>query len=73
MWATLSYGHGLLVWPVLLAMGLAARVPARFLRMVGIAFVCVLIFYFFDYRTPGMSANPLDSILHRPGAIIHVA
>lgn len=64
LWANFSNGHGILVWPVLLAMGLLLRVPARWLSIVFTVMLCALGIYFFHYQTPHQHANPLESLRH---------
>lgn len=75
VWATFSYGHGMLVWPVMLAISLALRYPKRSMWIIALAFICVLGIYFADYQAPlihpgpnsgAMTTNPLDALLHRP-------
>ena len=64
LWANFSNGHGILVWPVLLAVGLLLRLPARWLSLVLLVMLCALGIYFFHYRTPTQHASPLESLQH---------
>ena len=72
LWATFSYGHGMLVWPVLLAAGLWLRLPPRRLAAVFVVMLCALGVYFFHYKTPVQHANPLES-LQRPIQVLQYA
>ena len=63
-WATFSFGHGILIWPALLLTGLAARLPARSLLIILVAFVCAAGLYFTGYHTPASHASPLESLRH---------
>lgn len=62
--ANFSNGHGILVWPVLLAVGLLLRLPARWLWAVLLVMLCALGIYFFHYQTPAQHASPLESLRH---------
>ena len=64
LWATFSFGHGMLIWPVLLVMGLVVRLPKRLLAAILLVFCAVLAVYFAGYRTPPLSASPLESLRH---------
>ena len=64
VWATFSYGHGMLIWPTLLVAAVAYRLPRRSMLIVAGAFVCVAGLYFFRYTTPGEHGSPLDSLRH---------
>jgi hypothetical protein len=70
LWANFSNGHGILVWPVLLAAGLLLRLPARWLSIVLLVMLCALGIYFFHYQTPAQHAGPLES-LHHPIRVMH--
>lgn len=61
-WATFSYGHGILIWPVLVLMCLLLRVQRRYSLIIVFAFCFVLALYFFHYKTPAGHANPLQSL-----------
>lgn len=65
LWATFSNGHGLLIWPVLLAVGLLVRLPVRWSLSILLVMLCALGIYFFHYETPPLHASPLES-LHQP-------
>jgi hypothetical protein len=64
LWANFSNGHGILIWPVLLAAGLLLRLPKRALLAVLLTFGCALGIYFFHYRTPAGDASPWESLHH---------
>jgi len=61
--ATFSYGHGILIWPVLLLNGVILRRPLRRWAPVAGATVLALFLYFFHYVNPPASA-PIGSLLH---------
>jgi len=64
LWANFSNGHGILIWPVLLVVGLVLRLPARWLSIVLMVMLCALAIYFFHYQTPAQHASPLESLRH---------
>ena len=70
-WATFSYGHGILIWPVLLVAGLAVRLRPCSLSILLAAFIGVLGIYFFHYKTPVIHAGPLESLVQRPVLVAH--
>lgn len=55
-WANYSYGHGILVWPVLLAMCVLMRLPRRYFLIIGAGFVTAVAIYFYHYERPAISA-----------------
>ena len=71
-WANFSNGHGILVWPVLLAMGVVLRLPARPLVIGGMVMLGALAIYFFHYHTPAQHAGPWESLQH-PIQVMHYA
>ncbi len=73
VWAVLSYGHGILVWLVVLLIGSILRLPKRVLGTILLVFLCVLGFYFFHYITPAGHSRPMETILHHPLKVVHFA
>ena len=71
-WATFSFGHGILIWPVLLALGMAARFSKRELLMIAAVFACAASLYFIQYQKPAGSASPLES-LRQPSRVVQYA
>jgi len=69
-WATFSFGSGMVIWPVVLGLGVLARVPKRLLIIAGIAFLCVMVLYFADYHTPPGSDSPMRLIM-QPVQVAH--
>ena len=66
LWASFSFGNGLLVWPVMLAMGLCLAMPRPAILAILAVFAVVLALYFLGYRTPSLHARPLASLTGKP-------
>jgi len=64
LWATFSFGHGILIWPVMLGFGLLMHIPRRtWLALLGMS-VFAIALYFTGYARPPGSANPIESLRH---------
>ena len=64
IFATLSLGCGLLIWPVLLLICFSKRAPLSSLFTTAIAGAGIWICYFIGYYSPDESANPWVSLTH---------
>ncbi len=64
LWASFSYGHGILIWPVLLVMSRVRRLPTRWWYSIWVGFACTVAIYAYHYRTPAAHGRPWESLLH---------
>ena len=64
LWATFSFGSGILIWPVILIVAALLGVPRRRVGAIAVLFLCVVAAYFTGYKTPGGSSSPVDSLQH---------
>jgi hypothetical protein len=67
--ATFSSAHGMVIWPVLLLLGVAARRPARQSVAVGVCFAAALMTYLAGYESPDAHTNPIAA-LGQPVAVL---
>jgi hypothetical protein len=67
---SVSNGNGLLIWPALLIMAAAVRLPMRTVGLIVLLFVCVVAAYFSHYHTPLGQAGPMQA-LRRPDHILY--
>ncbi|HTW65663.1 MAG TPA: hypothetical protein VME17_13645 [Bryobacteraceae bacterium] len=66
--AETSLASGLLLWPVLLFVSFALRMPAKTKCLIAGVGVLAVGAFLWGYRSPGQTANPLES-LHHPLAV----
>jgi folate-dependent phosphoribosylglycinamide formyltransferase PurN len=67
--ATFSNANGMLIWPLLIAIGLALRLPWKILLLQVLTGLTVVLSYFVHYIHPLGHASPLESI-RRPWTVI---
>ncbi len=60
LWANFSNGHGILVWPILLAAGLLLRLPVRWILIAALVMLASLGIYFFHYHN-AKASTPVHS------------
>jgi hypothetical protein len=70
LWATFSYGHGLLIWPILVLLAWVTGMPARRVALVLVVFAVVCGLYFLQYHTPENRVSPVEALRH-PLRIVH--
>ena len=62
--ASFSYGHGILIWPVLLFTSVVLRLRVRRYVPIVVAACVALGLYFRHYVTPPSHSNPLGALRH---------
>lgn len=70
LWAEFSYGHGLLIWPLLALLGWIVGLPRRWSLLILGLFVAAWGLYFIGYRTPAGHASPIEALKH-PVRVAH--
>jgi hypothetical protein len=69
--AECSRFDGLLVWPILLLLALALRLPRRNCAVIGIAAALAVGVYFWNYHPPHQSSGEVWRALHHPLALVN--
>ena len=63
---TYSMANGLLIWPVLVALGIALRIKRSERVLLTAAGILFWLLYFIGYTKPAESASPLHALAHLP-------